>query len=217
MTEDDTHRLAELGQRAAELVHQVRQPLFAIRGFVQLAEGDPAAAAAHLAQARAQLDVLESLVNGWAEMSRAPGPTDVFFDLRAPIDGALVLLQHRARTLGVDLQVHTGRGRLVRGSPQALQQAVVNLGQNALDVLQGRPGGALSIRVHDADVVIDDNGPGLAPEVLARLFQPFVTTRSDGTGLGLSVARAMVTRCGGVLVLERASPGVCWRISGLSG
>lgn len=217
MTDDDTHRLAELGQRAAELVHQLRQPLFAIRGFVQLAEGDAATAPAHLAQARAQLDVLESLVNGWSEMSRAPGPTDVFFDVRAPVEGALVLLRHRAQTLGVGLEVDTGRGRLVRGSPQALQQAVVNLGQNALDALQGRPGGVLAIRVDDADIVLDDNGPGLAPEVLNRLFQPFVTTRADGTGLGLSVARAMVTRCGGALLLERASPGVCWRISGLAG
>ncbi|MBM4365851.1 MAG: HAMP domain-containing histidine kinase [Deltaproteobacteria bacterium] len=210
MNQDDTWRLAELGQRAAELVHQLRQPLFTIRGFVQLAEKDPAAAAEHLSAARAQLDVLESLVNGWAELSRAPGATDVFFDARAPVEGAAVVLRHRAQSLGVHFDVASGRGWLVRGSPQALQQAVVNLGQNALDAIRGRDAASLTIRVEEELIVVEDNGPGLAPEVEARLFQPFLTTRAEGTGLGLSVARAMAARCGLSLELERARPGVRW-------
>jgi two-component system C4-dicarboxylate transport sensor histidine kinase DctB len=215
VNQDDTWRLAELGQRAAELVHQLRQPLFAIRGFVQLAEGDPGAAAAHLQAARAQLDVLEALVNGWAELTRPAGATDLLFDVRAPLEGALVVLRHRAAALGVRLDVTAGAGRLVRGSPTALQQAIVNLGQNALDAQRGRDGAWVALLVDEADIVVEDNGPGLAPDVEARLFTPFVTTRPDGTGLGLPVARAMVVRCGGELLLERARPGVRWRITGL--
>lgn len=210
MKQDDTWRLAELGQRAAELVHQLRQPLFTIRGFVQLAESDPAAAGQHLSAARAQLDVLEALVNGWAELSRAPGATDIFFDARAPAEGAAVVLRHRAQSIGVAFDLVSGRGWLVRGSPQALQQAIVNLGQNALDALHGRDGASLSIRLEDELITIEDNGPGLAPEVEAQLFQPFVTTRAEGTGLGLSVARAMAARCGLTVELARARPGVAW-------
>lgn len=208
----DRWRLAELGQQAAVLVHQLRQPLFTIRGLVQLAEADPTRAPTHLATARAQLDVLEALVSGWADFSRRPGRPDEPFDVRAPVESALVLLRHRGEAMGLAVQSDLGRGRVVRSSLLGIQQAVVNLGQNALDALEGQPGGCLDIRVDGADVVVSDNGPGLPPEVRAGLFRPFLTTKAKGTGLGLLIARTLVESSGGHLLLEEATSGVRWRI-----
>ena len=208
----DVDRLAELGHQAAVLVHQLRQPLFGVRGLVQLAEADPEHASEHLAAARAQLDVLDALVAGWADFSRRPGRAGEPLDLRAPVESALVLLRHRAATLGVGVHADLGPGVLVRSSLLALQQAVVNLGQNALEALEGQAGGRLVVVVEASSVIIEDNGPGLAPEVQSALFRPFVTTKAHGTGLGLTTARALVHDAGGELRLDRATPGVRWRI-----
>ncbi|MSQ03260.1 MAG: hypothetical protein EXR71_15440 [Myxococcales bacterium] len=211
-TDLDRWRLAELGQHAAMLVHQLRQPLFTIRGLVQLAESDPARAALHLATAQGQLDVMESLVDGWADFSRRPGQADERFDIRAPVESALVLLRHRGHSLGVAVESELGPGLVVRSSLLGVQQAVVNLGQNALEALDGQPQARLSLRVDGAAIVVEDNGPGLPRTVHEDLFRPFVTTKAKGTGLGLVIARTLLEGCGGHLHLEEARSGVRWRI-----
>lgn len=210
MNESDAWRLAELGQRAAELVHQLRQPLFTAKGLVQLALENPAQADAHLRVAESQLAVLDQLLSSWADLARAPLESDEIFDVRAPVAAALVLLRHRAQRAGVGVNEHLGEGILVRGSALAMQQALVNLGNNAIDALDGK--GTLRIAVDATGVLVSDDGPGLPAEVKGRLFEPFVTTRAWGTGLGLIVARRMVERNRGVLELVDSALGVCWRI-----
>lgn len=208
----DRWRLAELGHQAAVLVHQLRQPLFTVKGLLQLAAADPGRGAGHLAVAQGQLAVLEALVEGWADFSRRPTRTDETFDVRAPVESALVLLRHRGAALGVEVHADLGAGFVVNGSMLGIQQAVVNLGQNALDALTGRPGPRLDIRIEAATIVVEDNGPGLPLPVRARLFQPFVTTKERGTGLGLAIVRSLVEGGGGELRLEESDRGVRWRI-----
>ncbi len=208
----DHWRLAELGRETAGLVHQLRQPLFAIKGLLQLAEAQPGQAEAHLAEARAQLTVLEQLLTGWSDFSRRPGDPDEQFDIRTPVEGALVLLRQRGAAMGVSVQAELGPGLLVRSSLLGIQQAVVNLGQNALDALDGWADARLLVRVDGPAIVVQDNGPGMPLPVLERLFEPFTTTRSSGTGLGLSLAKALVENGGGQLALEESSSGVRWRI-----
>lgn len=210
MNETDAWRLAELGQRASELVHQLRQPLFTAKGLVQLAQNDVERAADHLVVAEAQLTVLEDLLNGWADLGRKPSAQDELFDLRAPVLAALVLLRHRAQRAGIVLVEQIGPGALVRGSSLAMQQAVANLGNNAIEALA--TGDHLVVSVDATGVTIEDDGPGLPDEVRTRLFEPFVTTRSEGTGLGLVVARRMAARNKATLILEPALQGVRWKI-----
>ena len=131
-------RLAELGREAAGLVHQLRQPIFAIKGLLQLAEAQPHSAPAHLAAAREQVEALERLVVGWSDLTRRPGADLQSFDVRAPVESALVLLRMRAAAVGVRVETDLGPGRLVYSSALGIQQAVMNLGQNAIDALEGR-------------------------------------------------------------------------------
>jgi len=210
--EIDQWRLAELGHQAAVLVHQLRQPLFAVRGLVQLAAADPARAGAHLAVAEEQLHVLQALVDGWADFARRPARMDEVFDLRAPVESALVLLRHRGAALGVAVEADLGPGMVVRGSLLAIQQAVVNLGQNAIEAAEGRQDARVSLRVEGNSILVEDNGPGLPLPVRARLFEPFVTTKERGTGLGLPIVRALVQGSGGEIALETSECGVRWRI-----
>jgi two-component system C4-dicarboxylate transport sensor histidine kinase DctB len=207
----EQHRLAELGLMSASLLHELRQPLFALKALAQLASERPDRAAQQLERMREQIETLELLVEGYGDFSRRPTSSDEMFDLRAPVRSALAIAEHGAARCGVTLSAVLGEGSLVRGSPLAVQQAIVNLAKNAIDAVRGQDGGRVDIRVDRSDIRVADNGPGLPDEIRAHLFEPFWTTKPGGTGLGLMLTRGLVEQCGGVLELE-PSPGTAWRI-----
>jgi len=106
----------------------------------------------------------------------------------------------------------------ILADPVQLQQVLVNLIKNSCDALAGRPEPrSLEIRSrsYDGRVLLDvcDNGPGLAPEVSRRLFQPYTTTKADGMGLGLAICRSIVEAHGGRLAADsRPGAGVVFHI-----
>ncbi len=212
----ETRRLAEVGVLSASLVHELRQPLFAARALAQLAQAAvrPEQVAGHLDGVLAQLQTLDILLRGYSDIARSPAGTPVDFDIWTAIDAALVILEHRARRAGVELQLGGERGALVRAPLLAVQQVIVNLGQNAIDALASQPGGILHIVVltDPVRVRVRDNGPGLDLGIRARLFEPFRTTKADGTGLGLMLSRDLARGFGGELLLLDATPGTTWEL-----
>lgn len=212
----EARRLAELGLLTAGLLHELRQPVFALKALGQLAQQSPEKAPGYVDQMLEQVRTLEELIAGYGDFSRRPSVKAEVFDLRTPIRSALVVLEHRANACGVPLDVDLGDGVAVRGALLAVQQAVVNLGQNALDALRGGEAPKLTIRAGRRDGVawirIEDNGPGLPPEIRANLFEPFQTTKPAGTGLGLSISRDLVAACGGTLRLLDGV-GTTWEIT----
>ncbi len=213
----ETQRLAEVGVLSASLVHELRQPLFAARALAQLAHAAarPDQVAAHLDGVLGQLETLDVLLRGYSELARSPDRQPVAFDLWTAIRAALVILEHRARSAGVAVQVG-GIGEVqVRAPVLAVQQVVVNLGQNAIDALAGRPDAALTITVLDGPVRvrIADNGPGLDADIRSRLFEPFRTTKEGGTGLGLMLSRDLARGFGGSLALVAGEMiGTVWEV-----
>ena len=158
---------------------------------------------------------MEELLRGYGDFSRRPAPGAEVFDVDAAIRSAHIILEHRSRQAGVRLVVAPPEGVLVRASVLALQQTLVNLGENAMEAVRGVPGGRVDISVTAEDevvsVVVADNGPGLSPEIRARLFEPFRTTKAAGTGLGLCISRDLVLGFGGELRLG-AGAGTVWEI-----
>lgn len=209
-------RLAELGLLTAGLIHELRQPVFALKALAQLAEGQPSRAPEYLANLMDQVRTLESLIEGYADFSRRPVGSCEVFEVAAPVRSALVVLEHRAIASQVRLQVDLGGPVAVRGSLLAVQQALVNLGQNAIDALQGQADGCVTItcirRPDGVTIRVEDNGPGLPPHIRSHLFEPFHTTKATGTGLGLSISRELMATCGGELRLIEAELGTCWEI-----
>ena len=121
-------------------------------------------------------------------------------------------IRHRGETLGIGVYAELGPGLVIRSSLLGLQQAIVNLGQNALDALDGQDRPELRLWVEGSAIFVSDNGPGLPEPVRRRLFEPYTTTKVRGTGLGLPIARALVENAGGSLTLEPSECGVRWRI-----
>lgn len=193
-------RLAELGEMSSVLAHEIRNPLGALKGFLQLAqEQSSGEARTWLATSLEQTSRLEQLVKDLLSYARVPEPKwreigwrEMEERLRPHAPG--VLFQ------GADFRLTT--------DPGMLEQAVLNLLRNAMDA-----GTEVRVEATPGWIRVTDNGPGLPPEIRRKMFQPFLTTKAQGTGLGLVIVRNLVQALHGQLALNDAPPsGTCAEI-----
>jgi two-component system C4-dicarboxylate transport sensor histidine kinase DctB len=211
---DDFRRLAELaevGVATVGLLHELRQPLMAAKGLLELAHSEARPPSAEeLALAADQLAHLQEVVEHHVGLGRREEPPrDILL-----LDGARWVqasIAQRARRLGASVAVD-GEDAAVRLRPMALRQILLNLVGNALDAVSGQPVRQVSVRAarrgDRATVAVTDTGPGVPEGVAATLFDPFVTTKpaGRGTGLGLWIARALAEEAGGAVVLADTGP-----------
>lgn len=191
-------RLAALGELSGAVAHELMSPL-----SVLLA--DPAMHAPELSASRAEAEHARRVVRGLLGFAR-PGEepvsdVDVHALAVASGDRYTPLAEQRDVLICVDLSPEgTGAGLHIRAAASAVRQVLDNLVHNA--VLASEPGATVDIVVRAtpfACVEVCDRGPGLPAAVKARLYEPFVTGRADGTGLGLAVCQRIVRANGGVL------------------
>jgi two-component system C4-dicarboxylate transport sensor histidine kinase DctB len=207
-------RLAELGVLTSSLLHEIRQPLFAIKAHAELAAvtlDGRAAERMHLLLGH--VAHIELLMAHYGSLGRDDQPAAVI-DLREPVEAALAMLDHRVRAVDASLSVELPRVAVrVMGQEHALRQVVLNLVQNALDALEGQAARALGVSVtagaDGARLSVQDSGPGIPDEVRARLFEPFVTSKpvGQGTGLGLHITRVLAEQAGGEVSLDSGPAG----------
>jgi two-component system C4-dicarboxylate transport sensor histidine kinase DctB len=215
-------RLAEFGRFAAKLNHELRQPLFAIKGLAQLLlDRNRIDTDEVLDFARHIVEQSERLTTLVSDLRHLSVPTVRGGERVAEVSPILLrvasLLDWRFRK-GVTFRTELAPDLPpVAISPQELEQILVNLLSNALDALAGRPGPIIQVRVQRSpepkdgpaiDILVADNGVGVARSARGRLFEDFFTTKGDeaGTGLGLAVSREIARAASGVLVLLE-SPG----------
>ncbi|MCJ2032945.1 ATP-binding protein [Methylobacterium sp. J-068] len=217
-------RLAALGQFAASMAHEINQPLAAIRAYADNAailvrRGRAEEAAENTVAIGRLTDRIGGLtrqLKGFARRSsarREPVPLD------AVLRNGLELVEARAAAAGIPLAVEAASPDLhVLGDGPRLEQVVVNLLQNALDAVTGQPGPRVGLRVREAApdrvaIEVHDTGPGLPEALRAQVFDAFFTTKPDGLGLGLAIARGIVEDCGGSLtVLDDPAGGTVFRM-----
>jgi signal transduction histidine kinase len=205
--------LAAVGEFAASLSHEVRNPLTAMRLDLQRVEEKLDAESplrAPLRRALRAVDRLQHTVSGALRVARSGRVERTPVDLLVPLDAALHASEPEVQAAGARVEVDTGNGPLVvPGDSAALEQLFVNLLLNAAQAFDA-PGGVVRVRASadakHARIEVQDNGRGMSSETLAAAFEPFVTTRAQGTGLGLAIARRIAAAHGGELSLESA-PG----------
>jgi two-component system C4-dicarboxylate transport sensor histidine kinase DctB len=195
----ETGRLAELGLLTAELLHEVRQPVFAIKALAQMLESTAGAAAQEkLRTLLGQVDVLERVIERYAGNGRPASALVTALALGPAVESGVLLLKHRAESRGVALSLEiVDDGGVIRGEQAAIQQVTTNLVQNALDAAVTK----VRVRAERGVLTVIDDGPGVDERLRPRLFEPFVTTKppGKGTGLGLAVSRHLMRALGGDL------------------
>ncbi len=222
-----SERLAALGQMSAGLAHEIRNPLGVIKGSAEmlhqkLGESNPLASelAGYIS---AETNRLSALVTRFLDFARPLQAELVAQDITAVLDRALhsVSLTQKDESVRVERQYQPNLP-LVPLDESLSEQAFVNLIQNAYDAM-GSSGGTLRVkaaRANSADrdgveVRIEDTGPGIAPELREQIFNPFVTTKKTGVGLGLSIVSRIIDGHHGTIRVETgaeasAQSGACF-------
>jgi two-component system sensor kinase FixL len=197
--------LARLGEMAAVIAHEVRNPLAAVRGAIQVIgsrlPGDSKDAPV-TREILARLDALNSLLNDLLLFARTPEPRFAPVSLAGLLTLTSDLLARDPAFRDVRLRL-SGDPPPIIADAELLKIVFQNLLINAAQAMQNR--GIIEARVTTEDsqqrVTVTDRGPGIPPEVRERLFQPFFTTKARGTGLGLSVAKRLVELHGGTIAI----------------
>ena len=203
-------RLAELGRLAAGLAHEVRNPLAAMIGCLQLLSVDGPAVgdnARLLGIVQREAERLSSLVQAFLTYARPAEPRIERVSLRALLDETSVAARHglKAATLtttgGAEVFVHADAGQL--------RQVLWNIITNADRMIDsvGRKGQiavGIDVDVDAASIWIDDDGPGVPDELRQRIFEPFFTTRADGNGLGLATCQMLIRQNQGTIGAQKS-------------
>jgi len=198
-------RARELEQMGAQLSHELKNPLQAIRILVQLSArhvADPEARE-RLQVAQSEVERMDSIIKEYLSFSR---PFDKLHPKRvalgAMVDEVIAVLEEGASAAGVVLR-RNGEAH-AEADPRRLREALHNLISNALEACSR--GGHVEVEISQRDggarIVVRDSGRGMSRDVLERLGKAFFSTRPEGTGLGVAMARAAFTQHGGALVYE---------------
>ncbi|MDP1899888.1 MAG: cache domain-containing protein [Rubrivivax sp.] len=212
-----SEKLATVGQLTASIAHEVNNPIAVIQGNLDLMREllgpqGQACVASEFKLVDEQIERMRLVVTQLLQFARPTeyaGYVEALDPTRA-LDEGLVLVDHLLARTGIQVQRDGQATRSVAINRQELQQVLVNLLVNALHAMG--QGGTLRLSTRDAgadgvEIAVADTGPGLAPETLARLFQPFFTAKKGGTGLGLWISRGIVERYGGDIVAANREGG----------
>jgi signal transduction histidine kinase len=193
--------LARLGEMAAVIAHEVKNPLAAVRGAVQVIGSRlPAASsdAAIVKEIIARLDALNDLIQDLLVFARPPAPRSAAIDLERLLDSVVTLLKRDPANADIVVDL-AGHAPPLTGDANLLTIVFQNFLINAAQAMQGR--GTISVALAAAGgwhhVTIADTGPGIPQEIRANLFRPFKTTKARGTGLGMATAKRLVELHGG--------------------
>ncbi|MCP4690541.1 MAG: PAS domain S-box protein, partial [Desulfobacterales bacterium] len=204
-------KMASLGRVAAGIAHEIRSPLSGVNIYLNTLEKFIARGESeekikeifrHLYSASRKID---SVISRVMDFSKPGQPTFVMMDINQPVEEALKLSSVTLRKCGIRLEKSLApdppRRRL---DPQRIEEVVLNLIHNAVDALKGAAGEKkimVKTSVEGADIVIRvlDSGPGVPLEDQGKVFDPFYTTKTDSTGIGLSICHRIITDHGGSL------------------
>jgi PAS domain S-box-containing protein len=203
--------LTRLGEMAAIVAHEVKNPIAGIRGALQVIRSRMPAEQrdrAIISEIIARLDALNGIVQDLLLYARPRAPKRETVDIRSLIESTVDLLRRDPQLASITLNI-SGRPEPLLGDPEQLRIVFQNLLMNAAQAMGGT--GAIDIQLamdgQGCRVSIRDHGPGMPDGVLEKAFDAFFTTKHRGTGLGLPIARRVVEAHGGQIDISPAQGG----------
>jgi len=194
-------RLASLEAIASGMVHEIRNPLVAIKTFTQLLPvrfDDPEFRESLTRVSDREIGRIEDLLGRFRTLSSASSQPMEPVDVSGPLRAVLELLRPQLEARRIEVRyIGDGAPRPILGNASQLEQLFLNLCLNALEAME--PGGELTLRVADLCeaggttllIEVSDTGPGIPEDLLPKIFNPFVTTKARGSGLGLAICRSI--------------------------
>lgn len=199
-------RMAVVGELSAGLAHEIRNPVAAIRGAMDEIQGNTenrAMVAKLAAIAVRESDHLNEIVSGFLDFARDPSKRREVVDLRDAVGDTIETLQRKYEAIP-SLRITSFIPKTpcpVFADPTQLRQVFVNLGQNAVEAMH--EDGLVHVAIDQGpryfEVRIDDTGPGIDPDKVARIFEPFYTEKEHGVGMGLAICMRLVTAHDGTI------------------
>jgi len=191
----NSEKLYVAGQLAAGIAHEIRNPLTSLKGFLQLIVSGRKSNNSYYDIMNAELDRIEDIVSELLMLSKPQVYELGYQDLRVMMRDTVTLLETQAILHNIALEAEYGTEPLwIYGVENQVKQVFINVIKNAIEAMSD--GGAIGIKLsreHDSVVVrIRDEGPGIGEDQLAKMGQPFYTTKEKGTGLGLMVSYKIV-------------------------
>lgn len=191
-------KLAVVGELAAGMAHEIRNPLTSIKGFIQMAANrkDYSLAPEYLDIILSEITRIETIVNETMVLAK---PTPVQFksiDLRRTLEDVCTLMEPQALLHKVKVSLSSEQNLpLIEAEPNQIKQIFINLIRNAIEAMSAA-GGEVFLQLEQVgknmQITVEDNGCGIPPEILDKLGSPFLTTKDNGTGLGLLVTYRIV-------------------------
>ncbi len=210
------NRLASLGSITAGLIHEINQPVATIRTLAEnaqhhLQKGKLEKVAANLSTSVELTARIGSITQEMRRFARRRLGSVRPIVLRELIDGTLLLMGDRFRNAGIVLELPKNVDIRVLACRVRLEQVLVNLLQNALDAVAGQPQPHVALSATEDDthvfLIVADNGPGIDPQLGEDVFNPFVTGKPEGLGLGLGIARDIMRELEGTLTIVPSTLG----------
>ncbi len=206
-------RLAAMGQLTAGVAHEIRNPLGIIRASVQLLEdrkGDIDQTQEIAFVIKQEIDRLDRVIKALLDFGRPNRPTFVSVDIEDVLRNVILFTSRFAREAEVRIaEDFHGHLPKVLADPDQLKQVFLNLVTNSVQAMHGR-GGTIQIRTLHANefvhIFISDTGPGIPASDVGRIFDPFFSTRDEGTGLGLTIVHRIIDQHNGHIDVV-SSPG----------
>lgn len=212
-------KMAAVGQLAAGIAHEIRNPLASISGSLQLM--DPRQETEEDQKLRQialrEIDRLNRLISEFLDFAKPNSIAREPFSLSRLLVDLKQMLERDARfqSIKLNLGMDSSKEFWIRGSDEKIRQVFLNLAINAVEAMGSTPEGHVEFRIKEqdgfVDVEVSDNGPGMSEEVLKRVFEPFYTTKPKGTGLGLALVHKIL-EAHGASILINSSPNIGTKI-----
>jgi Signal transduction histidine kinase len=214
-----SEKIALLGQLGAGLAHEIRNPLSAISGTVEVLSTEVKPSEENLRLLRVASDQVQRLnliVEDFLILTKPIEKSEIPADVSLIVDETVESFLNATRRDGILIAVETEKELYVQAESQRLKQVIWNLLLNAMEAMPG--GGKIMIRANseaeDVIIRVSDEGLGIKKEIIAKIFEPFFTTREVGTGLGLTIVQKVIEGYNGrVSVMSSENEGTTFIVS----
>ncbi|MGR3766220.1 ATP-binding protein [Rossellomorea sp. NS-SX7] len=197
-------KLSVVGELAAGIAHEIRNPLTSIKGFIQLLEENEHVAETYLSVMSSEMDRINQIVGELLILSKPQMREFTTFDMREVLDYTIKVMGHESLMKGITIHENCPEKPMeVYGDKNQIIQVLINIVKNAIDAMdEGEITVDCTIGEKHINVSVVDQGTGISPERLKRLGEPFFTLKEKGMGLGLTISQKILQEHKGSLHIE---------------